>query len=170
MKGTSPSPGQPIHPAARRRPIPLSVIYPQVLLFVQACCWVSATEPQTWTPGDVPVAWSALFGILATAKFMLGLRVGQRPSKRVWLAVIAAEVAMTGLGVLWLALPASGFTIFGFFGACLSVAAVVCMTRPRARQYFTGPGAVPGTPDPDALSGPAGFRALRPASWPLAII
>ena len=169
MKGTAPSPGEPIHPAARRQPMPRSVIYPQVLLFVQACCWVSATEPQTWTPGDVPVAWSALFGILATAKFMLGLRVGRRPSKRVWLAVIAAEVAMTGLGALWLAGPASGFTIFGFFGACLSAAAVVCMTRPRARQYFTGPDAVPGTPDPDALSGPAGFRALRPASRQLAI-
>ena len=160
--------GTPSHPAARRRPMPPSVVYPQVLLFVQACCWAFAAAPQTWTPGDVPFAWSALFGILAAAKFMLGLRL-DRPSKRVWLVVIAAELAMTGLGVLWLAVPAYGFTIFGFFGACLSLAAVVCMTRPRARQYLARPDAMPGVPGPDALSGPAGFWTLATASQQLAI-
>jgi prophage maintenance system killer protein len=40
--------GAPSHPAARRGPIPPSVIYPQVLLFVQASCWALAAAPQTW--------------------------------------------------------------------------------------------------------------------------
>lgn len=160
--------GAPSHPAARRGPIPPSVIYPQVLLFVQASCWTLAAAPQTWPPGDVPFAWPALAAGLATAKIVLGLWLDRRPSKRVGRAVIAAELAMTGLGVLWLAVPAYGFTILGFFGACLSLAAVVCMIRPRARQYLACPDAMPGVPDPDAGAGPAGFWALAPASQQLA--
>jgi hypothetical protein len=181
MSGTSASPRKPIHPAARRRqPKPPSVRYPQVLLFVQAGFWalaaaialcadVAALAKQTWPPGAVPLAWSALAGGLAIGEVMLGLGLDRSPSKRMWRAVIGAELAMTGFGVLWLAVPAYGFIILGFFGACLSLAAVVCMTRPRARQYFAGPAAVPGTPDPDAPSGPAGFWALALASQRLAL-
>jgi hypothetical protein len=38
-----------------------------------------------------------------------------------------------------------------------------------SRQYFAGPDAVRGTPDPDAPSGPAGFSVLALASQQLAI-
>jgi len=180
MRGTSPSPETPVHPAARRRrPKPPSVNYPQILLFVQAGFWAFAAASiliadvvglanGTLPLAAVPLAWPALAGGLAAAKIMLGLRVGRRPSKGIWRAVIGAELAMTVFGVLWLAVPAYGFIIAGFFGACLSLAAVVCMTRPRARQYFAGPDAVAGTPDPDALSGPARFWALGLASRQLA--
>lgn len=44
------------------------------------------------------------------------------------------------------------------------------MTRPRARQYFTGPDAVPGTPGPDARSDPASFWQRTLTSRRLAII
>jgi len=182
IRGASPSPGKPIRPAARRRqPKPPSVRYPQVLLFVQAGFWALAAaialsayaaalaDNQTWPVAAVPFAWPALAGGLATAKIMLGLRLDRSPSKRIRRAVIGTEVAMTVFGVLWLAVPAYGYIILGFFGACLSLAAVVCMTRPRARQHFAGPAAVPGTPDPGALTRPAAFWALAPASQQLAI-
>jgi hypothetical protein len=91
---------------------------------------------------------------------MLGLRFDRGRSRRTWRAVIATEIAMTGFGVLWLAIPAYGFIMLGLSGAALSLAAVLCMIGPRARQYFTGPDAGPGTPDPDALSDPASFWQL----------
>jgi hypothetical protein len=181
MRTTSPSPRKPAQPAARRRqPKPPSVRYPQVLLFVQAGFWALAAaialsayatalvNNETWPLAAVPFAWPALAGGLATAKIMLGLRLDRGPSKRIRRAVIATELAMTGFGVLLLAVPAYGFIMLGFFGACLSLAAVVCMTRRRARQYFAGPDAVPDTPDPDA-SGPAGFWVLALASQRQAI-
>jgi hypothetical protein len=181
MRGTSQSPGKPVHPAARRQPKPPSVRYPQVLLFVQAGFWALAAaialsayaaalvDNETWPVAAVPFAWPALAGGLATAKIMLGLRLDRSPSKRTRRAVIGTELAMTVFGVLWLAVPAYGYIILGFFGACLSLAAVVCMTRPRARHYFAAPGAVPGTPDPAAPSRPAGFWALALASPQAAI-
>lgn len=128
-----------------------------------------ALANQTWPLAAVPFAWPALAGGLATAKVMLGLRLARSPSKRIWWGVIATELAMTGFGVLWLAVPAYGFIILGFFGACLSLTAALCMTRPRARQYFADPAAVPPTPDADAPSGPAGFWALTLASQQLAL-
>jgi hypothetical protein len=182
VRGASPSPGKPIRPAARRRqPKPASVRYPQVLLVAQAGFWALAAAialsahaaalagNQTWPAAAVPFAWPALAGGLATAKVMLGLRLARSPSKRIWRAVIGTELAMTVFGVLWLAVPAYGYIILGFFGACLSLAAVVCMTRPRARQHFAGPAAAPGTPDPGALTRPAGFWSLALAGRQLAI-
>jgi hypothetical protein len=80
------------------------------------------------------------------------------------LSFVQPELAMTCFGLLWLAISAYGFIMLGFSGAGLSLAAVLCMTRPRARQFFTGPDAVRGAPDPDAPSGPAGFCRLALAS------
>ena len=82
------------------------------------------------------------------------------PSKGTWRAVIITELAMTCFGVLWLVMPAFGFIMLGFIGAILSLAAVLCMTRPRARQYFFDPGMRPVNPDPRALSGPSSFSQL----------
>jgi hypothetical protein len=76
---------------------------------------------------------------------------------------------MTGFGLLWLAVPAYGIILLGFCGAVLSLAAVLCLMRPRARQYFAGQEAVPGAPGLAARPGPASFRPLAPASR-LAII
>jgi hypothetical protein len=177
MRDASPPRQEPFHPVTGRRGQrkPPSVIYPQVLLFVQAGFWALAAAggliayvitlvDEPWPLGCIPFAWAGLAGGLATAKIMLGVRLDHSPSKRTWQMVIASELAMTGFGVLWLAIPAYAFSMLGFSGACLSLAAVLCMTRPRARQYFTGPDAEPGTTDPSALPRGAGFRRIAPAS------
>jgi prophage maintenance system killer protein len=168
--------------AGRDQRKPPSVIYPQVLLFVQAGCWalgaagglityVAALANGMPCPlGSLPLAWLALAGGLATAKILLGLRLDRGRSKRTWWAVIATELAMTCFGILWLFISAYAFIMLGLSGAGLSLAAVLCMTRPRARQYCADPDAVPGTPYPDALSGSAGFWRLAPASQRLVII
>lgn len=174
---------QPSHPApdsGQRKPP--SVIYPQVLLYVQAGFWALGTAgglilsaPALVHGGSgvlaalLTLGWPAITGGLAAAKLMLGLRVDRGRSKRTWQAIIATELAMTGFGLLWLAIPAYGFVMLGLSGAALSLAAVLCMIRPRARHYFTGPDAIPGTPDPDARSDPASFRQLTLTSRRLAI-
>jgi hypothetical protein len=112
----------------------------------------------------------ALVGGLAAAKVMLGLRIDRIRSRRTRLAVIITELAMTCFGLLWLFIPAYGFIALGFSGACLSLAAVLCMTRPRARQYFNRPDPLPINPDPGALPGPASFRQLTLTSHELAVI
>jgi hypothetical protein len=167
------SPSRPAADSSQRKPP--SVIYPQVLLFVQAGFWAlgAAGGPILYAAALVhggagviaaalALGWPAVAGGLAAAKLMLGRRLGRGRSKRTWWAVIAIELAMTGFGVLWLAIPAYGFMMLGLSGAALSLAAVLCMIRPRARQYLTSPDAVPGTPDPDALSDPTGFWQLAP--------
>jgi hypothetical protein len=173
---------QPSHPApCSRQRKPPSAIYPQVLLFVQAGFWALGTavglllSAAALVHGREPTSllalgWSALTGGLAAAKLVLGLQIDRGRSKRTWRAIIATELAMTGFGVLWLAVPAYGFGMLGLSGAALSVAAVLCMTRPRARQYFTGPDAVPGTPGPDARSDAASFWQRTLTSRRLAII
>jgi hypothetical protein len=162
---------------------PPSVIYPQVLLFVQTGFWALGTVGGlimyvgALVHGEAGViaaplalGWLAITGGLAAAKLMLGLRMGRGRSKATWWAVIAIELAMTGFGVLWLAIPAYGFILFGLSGAALSLAAVLCMIRPRARQYFSGPDAAPGAPDPAVLADPASFWQLALTSRRLAII
>lgn len=183
MRGPALPRREPAHPAldsGQRKPP--SVIYPQILLFVQAGCWalgavgglveyvVTRANGMPWPLGCLPLAWLALTGGLATAKLLLGLRLSRGRSKQTWWAVIATELVMTGFGVLWLAMPAYAFIMLGMSGACLSLAAVLCMTRPRARRYFTGSDAVPGIPDPDAPSGPAGFWRLALTSQRMAIV
>lgn len=159
-------------PAAR---MPMPVRYPQVLLFIQAGCWalgaaggpiLYAAAPahgMPWPPAAFPLAWAALAGGLATAKFMLGRRLDRRRSKGTWRTVIATELAMTCFGVLWLLIPAHGFIMPGLSGAVLSLTAVLCMIRPRTRQYFTGPD-TPGRPEADLSQGQAGCWRLAPAS------
>jgi hypothetical protein len=162
---------------------PASVIYPQVLLFVQAAFWALGTAGGLTLyvtalvhggtgvmAAPVALGWSAITGGLAAAKLMLGLRLDRGRTKRTWRAVIATEIAMTGFGVLWLAIPAYGLIMLGLSGAALSLAAVLCMIGPRAREYFTGADAVPGSPDPDALPGPASFWQLTLTGRRLAII
>jgi prophage maintenance system killer protein len=181
MSDTSPSPRKPVQPAARRQPKPPSVRYPQILLFVQAGFWavaaavglsiyaVALVHNGTSPRASILFAWPAIVSGLAIAKVMLALRLDRSPSKRVWWAIIATELAMTVFGVLWLAVPAYGVVMLGFFGACLSLAAVVCMTRPRARQYFAAPAVAAGPPDPDASRGPARFWALALPGQQLAL-
>ena len=178
-RGTT-APHRPHHPALSRKPA--SVTYPQVLLFVQAGCWALAAVAgltayiealSNGTPpglGFAQLAWLALAGGLAAAKAMLGLRVDRIRSRRTWKAVIATELAMTCFGMLWLFIPALGFILLGLSGAFLSLAAVLCMTRPRARQHFTGPDAMPSTPDPGALPGSASFRRLTLTGHGLAVV
>jgi hypothetical protein len=162
---------------------PPSVTYPQVLLFVQAAFWALGTASSLIlyvtalvngeagvTAAPLALGWSAITGGLAAAKLMLGLRLDRDRSKRTRRAAIATEIAMTGFGLLWLAIPAYGLIMLGLSGAALSLAAVVCLTRPRARQYFTSPDAVPGTPDPDAPPGPASCWRLTLTGRRLAII
>lgn len=183
MRGPALPRREPAHPAlgsGQRKPP--SVIYPQILLFVQAGCWalgavgglvtyvVTGANGMPWPLGCLPLAWLALTGGLATAKLLLGLRLSRGRSKRTWWAVIATELVMTGFGVLWLAMPAYAFIMLGMSGACLSVAAVLCMTRPRARRYFADPDAVPGIPGSDAPSGPVGFWWLALTSQRMAIV
>ncbi len=168
-------------PPLRDQQKPPSVSYPQVLLFVQAGCWalgavaglityvVALANGMPWPLGSLPLAWLALAGGLATAKIWLGVRLGRGPSKRTWRAVVGTELAMTCFGILWLVIPAYAVIMLGLSGAGLSLAAVLCMTRPRARQYCAGPDAMPGTPHPGALSGPAGFWQLALASQHLEI-
>jgi hypothetical protein len=164
-------------------PKPPSVRYPQVLLFVQAACWalgtvggllLSATSLAHGSAGvtaaAVTLGWSAIAGGLLAAKLRLGMLVGRNPARRTRRAVIFTELAMTGFGVLWLAIPAYGFNLLGFAGAVLSLAAVLCLMRPRARQYFTGQETVPGTPGRAARPGPARFRPLVPAARRLAVL
>ena len=179
-RGTTAPHRKPRHPALSRKPA--SVTYPQVLLFVQAGCWALAalagltayiealgngTPPEL---GFAQLAWLALAGGLAAAKAMLGLRVDRIRSRRTWKAVIATELAMTCFGMLWLLIPALGFILLGLCGAFLSLTAVLCMTRPRARQHFTGPDAMPSTPDPGARPGPASFRRLTLTGHGLAVV
>jgi hypothetical protein len=154
---------------------PPSVIYPQVLLFVQAGCWVlgavgglityavTLANGVPWPLGPVLLGWLALTGGLATAKILLGLRLKRGRSKRTWWAVIVTELTMTCFGILWLFIPSYAFIMLGSSGAGLSLAAVLCMTRPDARQYCASPDAMPGSPNAGALSGPAGF-------WQLALL
>jgi len=125
---------------------PLSVRYPQALLFVQAGCWalgavaaliVYVAPLAISTPrqlASLPLAWLAIAGGLATAKILLGLRLGRGRSQRTWRAVIATELAMTCFGLLWLLIPGYAVITLGLSGACLSLAAVLCMTRPGARE------------------------------------
>jgi hypothetical protein len=180
MRDTTAPHRKPLRPGLSRKPA--SVVYPQVLLFVQAGCWTLATVAgltayiealrNVMPPGlgFVQLAWLALAGGLAAAKAMLGLRVDRIRSRRTWTAVIATELAMTCFGMLWLFIPALGFILLGLSGAFLSLAAVLCMTRPRARQHFTGSDAIPSTPDPGALTGPASFRQLALTGHGLAVI
>jgi hypothetical protein len=140
-------PSRPARDSGQQKPA--SVIYPQVLLFVQAAFWalgaaggliLYVTALVNGAAGVIPVplalGWSAITGGLAAAKLMLGLRLERGRSKRTWWAAIATETAMTGFGVLWLTIPAQEFIMLGLSGAALSLAAVLCMIGPRARQYF----------------------------------
>lgn len=173
------APSRPAPASGQRKPP--SVIYPQVLLFVQAGFWALGTagglilyaaalvHGAGMMAAPPALGWTAVTGGLAAAKLMLGLRLGRGRSKRARRAVIAIELAMTGFGVLWLAIPAYGLIMLGLSGAALSLAAVLCMIRPRARQYFTGPDAAPGTPDPGAPRDPANFWHLALTSRRLAI-
>jgi len=183
MQDTSATRREPSHPGLDSQRKPPSVIYPQVLLFVQAGFWalgmvggliLYATALVHGAAGvkTAPLAlgWLAITGGLAAAKLMLGMRLHRGRSKRIWWAVVATEIAMTGFGVVWLAIPAYGLIVLGLSGAGLSLAAVLCMIRPRTRQYFDGPDAGPSTPDPDALSDHASFGPLAPTSRRLAII
>ena len=162
---------------------PASVVYPQVLLYIQAGCWAAVSALGVlWMPialsnNDIPL-WQeaellgllALAGGLAAAKVVLARRVHRIRSARTRRAVIITELAMTCFGLLWLLIPAYGFIVAGFSGACLSLAAVLCMTRPRARLYFNHPDPLPVNPDPGALSRPASFRQLTLTSPGLAVI
>jgi hypothetical protein len=179
------SPRLAVGPGRRREPVspaldrgqrkPPSVSYPQVLLIVQAGFWAlgavgglilyaaALMHGGTGVLGACrALGWSAVTGGLAAAELMLGLRLDGGRSRQAWRAAIAVECVMTGFGVLWLAMPAYGLVMLGLSGAVLSLAAVLCLIRPHARQYFSGPDAVPGPPDPGTWSGPAGF-------WPLAL-
>lgn len=161
-----------VRPATR---IPAPVRYPQVLLFVQAGCWalgavgglaLYAAVPAhgvPWQSHAFLFGWAVLAGGLAAAKITLGRRLDRSRSKGTWRAVIATELAMTCFGLLWLLIPAYGFIMLGLSGAGLSLAAVLCMIRPRTRQYFTGPG-TPGSPDLGTPSGQAFSWQLTPAS------
>lgn len=140
------------HPALDSQREPLSVIYPRVLLLVQAGFWalgmasglifsIAALAHGTAELMGAPVwlGWSTIAGGLAIAKLMLALRLGRGRPQRTWRAVIATELGMTGFGLLWLAIPADGVMILGLSGAGLSLAAVLCMIRPSARRYLAGP-------------------------------
>ncbi len=156
--------------AASRKPT--SVIYSQALLYIQAGCWgVAFLAGLVWLPlvmgfsttageGVEMLALLALVGGLAAAKAMLGHRIDRIRSRGTWLAVIIIELAMTCFGLLWLFIPTFGFILLGVIGAILSLAAVLSMTRPRARQYFRVPGTRPVNPDPGALSDPFSFSRL----------
>jgi hypothetical protein len=110
----------------------------------------------------------ALTGGLATAKVLLSARLGPGRSKRTWWAVITTELAMTCFGLLWLLIGGYAFTMAGLSGAGLSLAAVLCLTRPRARQYCAVPDASPG-PRVQARCQDAGFWQLAPDIQRLAI-
>jgi len=172
-----------ISAAALTKRKPPSVLYPQVLLFVQAGFWALGAagglilyvaalvhSGAGVTAAPLALGWVAITGGLAAAKLMLGRRMDRAPSKRTSWAIIATELAMTGFGALWLSVPAFGFIALGLSGAGLSLAAVLCMIRPRAQQYFTGPDARPGNSDPDALPYQASFWQLMLTSGRLAII
>ncbi len=167
MRDTTAPHRKPLHPRPSRKPA--SVVYPQVLLFVQAGCWALATVAGLTAyiealGNGLPLglrfeqpAWLALAGGLAAA-------LGARPAGRshpvqadLARSVIATELAMTCFGMLWLFIPAYGFIMLGLSGAFLSLAAALCMNRPRARRYFAGPDAIPSTRDPGGLPGPASF-------------
>jgi hypothetical protein len=156
--------------AASRKPT--SVIYPQALLYIQAGCWgVACLAGLAWLPlvmgfsttAGEEVEMLALLALvcgLAAAKAMLGRRIDRIRSRGTWLAVVITELAMTCFGLLWLFIPAFGFIMLGSIGAILSLAAVLCMTRPHARQYFFEPGMRPVNPDPGALSDPSSFSQV----------
>ena len=178
----SPIAGTPARNLRSKRKPP-SVLYPQVLLFVQAGFWALGAagglilyvaalvhSGAGVTAAPLALGWVAITGGLAAAKLMLGRRMDRAPSKRTSWAIIATELAMTGFGALWLSVPAFGFIALGLSGAGLSLAAVLCMIRPRAQQYFTGPDARPGNSDPDALPYQASFWQLMLTSGRLAII
>lgn len=165
---TSAPPPKPFQPAAVRAPA--SVIYPRVLLFIQAGCWAAVAMPCLFfgPAAFLPVG-------LAVWKVVLGLQVNSLRSRETRLAVIVTELAMTCFGMLWLLAPAQWFPTLwfpalGVSGAFLSLAAVLCLNRPDARQYFGGPDAIPSNPDPGALSGPVSFRRLALIGRDLAVI
>lgn len=144
---------------------PPSVSFPQALLFVQAGCWalgavadvfnVLVTPVKPLAYGVLAIAWFVLAVGLARAKFVLGVQLGHGGSERTRKIALGTELAMICLGSLWLALPSYAFILFGFAGACLSLAAVLCLLRPTAREYCAS--AVPGTTDSGSLPGLAGF-------------
>jgi hypothetical protein len=150
-------PGQRV-PAA---PKPASVVYPQVLLFIQAGGWAAATlllyeatSEATAAGGSglqelAGLALVVVTGSLATGKALLGARINRTRSPRTRRLVIITEIAMTCFGLLWLLIPAwgagLGWVAPGVAGALLSLVAVVCMTRPGARHYFGLPDGSPGS-------------------------
>ena len=123
MRDTTAPHRKPLHPRPSRKPA--SVVYPQVLLFVQAGCWALATVAGLTAyiealGNGLPLglrfeqpAWLALAGGLA-AEAMLGLRVGRIRSRRTWKSVIATELAMTCFGMPWLLVPALGSSCSAF--------------------------------------------------------
>ncbi|MBO0834884.1 MAG: hypothetical protein J2P28_05100 [Actinobacteria bacterium] len=154
---------------------PPSVIFAQLLLYVQAGCWATgmlggvilyATALMHGRAEVIaaPLAagWLAVAGGLAAAKLALGRRLGRGRTNRTRRAVIAIELAMAGFGVLWLTVPAYGVMMLGLSGAALSLAAALGMIGPRARRFFAGSVGECSTPEPGAGSDTASF-------WPLAL-
>ena len=167
--------------AGQAAKVPPSVRYPEALLLVQAGCWalgavagliVLAAITRSGAPWPVtflPLSWVALTGGLATAKVRLSARLGRGRSQRAWRAVIATELAMTCFGLLWLPIGGYPFIMAGLPGAALSLAAVWCLTRPRARQYCGRPDAVPG-PRVQARDRDAGCWQHAPGTGRLAMV
>jgi hypothetical protein len=155
-------------------PVPASVRYAQVVLFLQGSIWAlgaiggvivavvglaGVLHGRLWVLLAVAIGWVAVTGGMATLKMLLTVRLGRGRSRRVRKAVIVVEVAMTCFGVLWFSTPYSGplADLAGFAGACLSLAAALALMRRGARQYAESDAVNPEVTDRGPASGPMSF-------------
>ncbi|HCU91303.1 MAG TPA: hypothetical protein DHU96_00480 [Actinobacteria bacterium] len=157
-------PDQPAEPGPRAIPakpagqVPLAVSYARGLLLLQGVIWavlaangavvvVSAMTGRHFAA--LAPAWAAVplaAGGFAAMKLRFRARLG-RGSDRARKAVIGAEMAMAGLGVLLTAgavdssggLPAGFFALAGFAGGGLSLTAALGLLRRGARNYCSPP-------------------------------
>jgi hypothetical protein len=157
---------------------PRSVRYARALLKWQAAIWAIGTIggvivtvltlagrwPDMRPLVAVAVGGLVFAGGIAAAKLRLANRLGRGRSQRARRAAIAAELAMTCFGVLWVVSPYSGpgAVLAGFAGAVLSLAAALGLMRRSARNHAASGAVSPEVTDQGSASGPMSFSSLQP--------
>jgi len=130
--------------------MPQSVSYARALLYLQASIWgllcvaaiVNATSSSPWSGPALTIGAAGTCGALAGAKTWLGHRIS-RGSDRTRHGVIVVETLMACLGALLTlisVIPGGAILAMpSLVGGGLSLAAVIVLMQPPARQYFTMP-------------------------------
>ena len=147
--------------------MPQSVSYARALLYLQASIWgllcvgaiVNATSSSPWLDPALTIGAAGTCGALAGAKAWLGHRIS-RGSDRTRQGAIVVEMLMACLGALLTLLSGTpGGAILAvpcLVGGGLSLAAVIMLMQPPARQYFIVPRREAATANPASRPGERG--------------